>query len=138
MRSFISHPTDIPIEVLRDTETASNSSLRDISRGGLCFYQDQALAVGSLIRVRIASVSPAFEARMRVIWCQADGDGWQVGLAFLTPDDMYRARMVEQICHIEHYRKELSLKHGRALSGHEAALEWIEKYANKFPDIGPG
>jgi hypothetical protein len=41
--------------------------------------------------------------------------------------------LVEQVCHIEQYKKEVFLKEGRLLSGDEAAAEWIEKFANQFP-----
>ena len=43
--------------------------------------------------------------------------------------------MIEQICHIEHYRKEVERLEGRALSAHEAAGEWISKYAGDFPAL---
>jgi hypothetical protein len=39
---------------------------------------------------------------------------------------------VEQICHIEHYRTTVRANQGRALSSHEAAIEWIEQYAEAF------
>ena len=42
-------------------------------------------------------------------------------------------RMVEQICHIEHYRNELLQTEGREISSEVAAKEWIEKYAHTFP-----
>ena len=45
--------------------------------------------------------------------------------------------MVEQICHIEQYRREVLKKEGRRLSSEEAASEWIVKYASDFPDTGP-
>ena len=41
--------------------------------------------------------------------------------------------MVEQICHIEHYRRTVHESQGRSLSSHEAAPEWIERYAEAFP-----
>ena len=52
---------------------------------------------------------------------------------FLDQDDSFRARMVEQVCHIEHYKAEVREKEGRAISGEEAAQEWIRKYAKDFP-----
>jgi hypothetical protein len=41
--------------------------------------------------------------------------------------------MVEQICHIEHYKREVAEREGRELSGQQAAKEWIAKYAASFP-----
>ena len=133
MRSFIRHPTDIPIEISLADQSCLRESLRNVSRGGLCFKYPEAASVGSNIIVRIALTLPPFEACCQVAWCQADGDAWQVGVEFLDQDDLFRARMVEQICHMELYRRTVRESEGRALSSHEAALEWIERYADAFP-----
>ncbi|MEK7759100.1 MAG: PilZ domain-containing protein [Pseudomonadota bacterium] len=133
MRSFIRHPTDIPIEIELEDQPCKHEPLRNVSRGGLCFMHPQAAPVGSNIVVRIALTSPPFEAACRVTWCQADGNAWQVGVVFLDQDILFRLRMVEQICHIEHYRRTVHESQGRSLSSHEAALEWIERYAEAFP-----
>jgi hypothetical protein len=133
MRSFIRHPTAIPIEISLEDRLRTQEPLSNVSRGGLSFKCTQAAPVGSNIIVRIALTSPPFEARCQVTWCQADGDAWQVGVQFLDQDDLFRARMVEQICHIEQYRRSVRASEGRAMSSHEAALEWIERYADAFP-----
>jgi hypothetical protein len=133
MRRFIRHPTDIPIEVLQGTREGDAQPLRDVSHGGLSFRYPQPVAVGHIIRMRIALTQPVFETDARVIWCQAEGAAWQVGVEFLDPQDRFRARMVEQVCHIEQYRREQSDHAGRQLTSHEAALEWIEKFASVFP-----
>lgn len=133
MRSFIRHPTDIPIEILIENESSKRESLCNISRGGLCFQYPEAAPVGDTIIVRIALTTPPFEARCRVSWCQVDGSAWHVGVEFLDPGDLFRMRMVEQVCHIEKYRSIVRESEGRALSSHEAALEWIERYAEAFP-----
>ncbi len=133
MRSFIRHPTDIPIEIKLEDQSSKHEPLRNVSRGGLCFLHPQAASVGSNIVVRIALTSPPFEAACRVTWCQADGNAWQVGVEFLDQDILFRLRMVEQICHIEHYRRTVQESQGRALSSQEAALEWIERFAEAFP-----
>jgi len=133
MRSFIRHPTDIPIEIRLADQAYKPEPMRNISRGGLCFLQPQAVPVGSIVMVRVALTSPPFEASCRVSWCQPDGNAWHVGIEFLDGDDMFRVRMVEQICHIEQYRRTAKASQGRTLSSHEAALEWIERFAESFP-----
>jgi len=137
MRRFIRHPSDIPIEVRRDNQSRAKPALRDVSHGGLCFRVPEPVAVGDLVTVRIALTRPAFEVEARVIWCLPDGLAWQVGVQFLDPNDQFRARMVEQICHIEQYRREQRERAGRQLTSHEAALEWIAKFAHAFPYTGP-
>jgi hypothetical protein len=42
-------------------------------------------------------------------------------------------RMIEQLCYIDHYKQSVELNEGRTLTGEEAAMEWIEKFAGKFP-----
>lgn len=133
MRSFIRHPTDIPIEIRLEDQSCQHEPLRNVSRGGLCFLHPQAAPVGSNVVVRIALTAPPFEAACRVTWCQADGNAWQVGVEFLDQDILFRLRMVEQICHIEQYRRTVRESQGRALSSQEAAIEWIERYAEAFP-----
>jgi hypothetical protein len=41
--------------------------------------------------------------------------------------------MVEQVCHIENYKKEIYRAEGRLLSSEQAAMEWIIRYASRFP-----
>lgn len=132
MRSFIRHPTAIPIEIRLGDQNCTREPLHNVSNGGLCFKHPEAVAIGGVIVVRIALTSPPFEACCRVAWCQADVGAWQVGVEFLDQDDLFRLRMVEQICHIEQYRA-ATASQGRMLSSHEAAIEWIERYAEAFP-----
>ncbi|HHH43325.1 MAG TPA: hypothetical protein ENK49_04235 [Gammaproteobacteria bacterium] len=57
------------------------------------------------------------------------------GVAFVEPGDLYRARMVEQICHIEHYRAKVLASEGRRLGAEQAAREWIQKFTLNFPGL---
>jgi predicted ATPase len=132
MRQFIRHPADIPIEI-HSTEGNQARDVTDIGYGGLCFSSRQALHTGEVIRIRIDIIQPALELPARVVWSRKRNDGYEIGVEFTGEQDAYRARMVEQICHIEHFRQEVAQLEGRALSSREAALEWIERYAAGFP-----
>jgi len=136
MRSFIRHPTDMPIEVVAGDAPHTEQALRNVGHGGLSFRYPRQVPVGVTMRVRIAVTSPVFEANCRVAWCLPEGDCFQVGVEFLDQEDLYRARMVEQVCQIEGYRRDLHEKQGRTLSSQEAALEWISKFAKGFPGFG--
>lgn len=137
MRSYIRHPSDIPLEYQADEQNTgiSQEHLHDISPGGLSFSCTRALDSGTLITIRISCVQPGFEARAQVAWCHREGDGFLVGVAFVERGDLFRARMVEQICHIEHYRAEVLTNEGRDLDGEQAAREWIQKFAVDFPGL---
>jgi PilZ domain len=143
-RAYIRHPSDMPIELvaLSENSQSEDSSLdgavsqaHDVSLGGLSFSSPEPLEVGAIVNVRIPVVSPAFEARARVIWCISRPDRYEAGIEFVDVEDAYRARMVEQICHIEHYRLWVEEVEGRSLDTEMAAQEWIGKYASDFPNI---
>jgi len=135
-RSFIRHPSNMPIEVSAGGDGSSGQALRDVSHGGLCFRYSKAVPVGAMMRVRVPVIQPEFEAECRVVWCLADGDGYQVGVEFLAKEDLYRVRMIEQLCQIEDYRQDIETHEGRHLTSQEAAMEWISKFASRFPDFG--
>jgi Tfp pilus assembly protein PilZ len=136
MRSFIRHPSDIPIECQVDQPQSCHArQLQDVSYGGLAFAARKPLEIGAEIKVRIPGIEPAFEVIGQVAWCRKKKREYVVGVQFLDQDDSYRARMVEQVCHIEHYKAEVREKEGRQLSGEQAAEEWIIKYAKDFPSL---
>ena len=106
-----------------------------MSAGGLSFLCATALPRGRTIRICIPTVSPLFEASARVCWCQKRSDGrYLIGVQFDDREELFRLRMVEQICHIEEYRKRVRRREGRALDAAAAAQEWIERYAADFPN----
>jgi len=135
MRSFIRHPSDIPIEYQTDNKDTGEGQecLHDIGHGGLSFSSSIELAIGALITIRINQLQPAFEVEGRVAWCRPEDQGFAIGVSFLQAGDRFRVRMVEQVCHIEHYKSEVLATEGRAISGEEAAREWISRYAMTFP-----
>jgi hypothetical protein len=135
MRQFIRHPADIPLEYqVREQSSAHQETLNNVSVGGLCFGADEPLPVGAILELRISLTRPEFQALARVVWCQRQADGYEIGTEFLQAQDGFRLRMVEQICHIHHYRKQVLAREGRNLSSQEAAREWISKFASDFPD----
>ena len=138
MRHFIRHPAEIPIEVSAVDQGGSRAPrLVNVGMGGLAFRSDSAFRPAHIVKVRIGYVRPPFETTARVAWCRAANGGYELGVAFVDPDEAFRARMVEQLCHIEQYRKQVRDADGRELSAEEAALEWIARHAAQFPGAGP-
>lgn len=138
MRQFIRHPAEIPIEVyIGDQHSHAKRYVHNLSLGGLSFQSDRPIDSGMIVDVRIDFVRPAFETKARVAWCCEHDDGYELGVEFLSADDAFRGRMVEQVCHIENYKNEVFQIEGRELSVEEAAMEWIGKYASQFPETGP-
>jgi hypothetical protein len=132
MRQYIRHPTDIPITVECQSITTTRT-LRDIGYGGLCFSSHERLARGTEVSISINVVSPPCNVFGHVIWCKPDNSHFELGVAFDTEADAFKTRMVEQICYIQQYKSDVLLREGRALSDQEAAIEWVEQFADKFP-----
>lgn len=137
-RRYVRHPSDVPINVHSLASQAPPSAtkpLKDIGFGGLSFHSQVEASLGDMLLISIPVVEPVFEIEGRVVWCTEAGLAFDIGVEFTEPDKVYKARMVEQVCHIEHYRIEIRQSEGRELSGGEAAAEWIEKYAADFPEL---
>ena len=134
MREFVRHATGIPLEIIREgAASPSEQYLQNVSLGGLSCQYGEYLAVGTPVKVRITAIRPLFEVTGKVAWCRKIDDNYEIGVEYQGEKDLFRLRMVEQISHIEHYRKEVLESEGRQLSGEEAAQEWIDKYASDFP-----
>lgn len=134
MRHFIRHPTDIPIDcTLRDHYYCMQNAMLDVSAGGLSFSTDEYIPPGATVHVNIHVQEPSFEADCDVKWCRRVNGHFHVGVGFRDSSEAFSFRMVEQVCHIEHYKRKVLREEGRELTGEEAAMEWITKYAKDFP-----
>ncbi len=140
IRKYIRHPADIPIEVSlewaddEDDESA-DQTITNVSLGGLAFSSELPLGVLDRVRVSIPALDQDNHLIGNVVWCEKARNGYEVGIEFDRSRDVYRLRMIEQICHIEHYRNEVGRTEGRTLSPHDAATEWISKFAGDFPAL---
>lgn len=134
-RRFIRHPAHIPIEFSSDDGVLAGepAQARDVSLGGLAFEAENCPQSGSVVEIHIPTVNPPFHTRGRVVWCHSRDSMYEVGVQFLEHTDAFRTRMVEQVCHIEDYRRRVREEEGRELSTDEAAREWIGRFAGEFP-----
>ena len=134
MRNYIRHPSDIPIEFETiESVGADSEQLNNISEGGLSFNSSRPLHIDSILRIHFPFGSCGHDMRARVKWCKNINEHFEIGVQFLDEDDLFRLRMVEQVCHIEHYKRKVKRLEGRDLSGKDAAMEWIELFAGDFP-----
>lgn len=133
MRRFLRHPSDMPVElVLRKQDFIPKQRLNNISLGGVACDSSRGFRRGTAIELRI----PLFGEQARypgvVAWCHKQPDDYLVGIAFIDEDTLFRARMVEQVCQIEHYRKQRELELGEHLAIESIAAEWIAHHAAEF------
>ena len=139
IRKYIRHPASIPIEVHTHVEASDDvtdcPNLTDVSYGGVSFSSIDSLDPGSVIEVRIPVIDKDFSIQGEVVWCEQRGKEFEIGVSFANDDEVFRLRMVEQICHVEHYKNEVFRAEGRDLSSEEAAKEWIKRFASDFPQV---
>ncbi len=133
-RNFIRHPSDIPVRLLStDAQSGALRPMANVSIGGLACVSVDPLELGNMVKVGFPMIDENELIDGRVVWCHRLGESYQIGVEFLDAKEAFRARMCEQICHIEQYRKDAFDNDGRALSAEAAAQEWIGKYASTFP-----
>ena len=133
-REFIRHTVDVPLEVEDlGTNGPRLERSRNVSFGGLAFRTEVCPRIGALLQLRMPTVDPPFVAEVRVAWCRPEDGAYLVGARFVDAAAAFRSRMVQQVCAIEKYRREVREGEGRTLSSQEAAAEWIERYAGRFP-----
>jgi hypothetical protein len=142
IRKFIRHPVDMPIQVTNswvedENDETMDQTITNVSLGGLAFLSPKPLDVLDRVRVSIPILDRQDSLIGNVVWCEksTSGSGYEIGVEFEKSRDVFRLRMIEQICHIEHYRREILRIEGRKLSAQEAASEWIAKYADDFPAL---
>lgn len=131
---------DVPIQVTTNWEEDEDDEFLDqtitnVSLGGLAFVSTKPFAVLDRVQVCIPVLERDNRLIGNVVWCEKSAAGYEVGIEFEKSRDVFRLRMIEQICHIEHYRKEILLQEGRKLTSKEAASEWIARYASDFPEL---
>jgi hypothetical protein len=116
-----------------EDEDDDDTTLTNVSLGGLAFISSRKLKIRDRVRVCIPALKDDNCLTGLVVWCEKSAEGYEIGLEFDSSEELFRLRMIEQLCHIEHYRKEIELQHGRKLTIEEAAKEWISEYAGNFP-----
>jgi len=135
-RQFVRHPSSIPIEVRLLAGNRESVCVTDISSGGLAFAFHWPIAIGVKVEVRVPRLAEHIGITGRVIRCSGKGTEWLIGIVFEDIGEVFRMRMVQQICQIEDYRSRVRDIDGRDISSEEAATEWIARYAAHFPRLG--
>ncbi|WP_027853130.1 hypothetical protein [Marinobacterium litorale] len=130
--SYIQHPADMPLRI--EAQPTFHQQGQTLPLGLIC-NTEQAFTAGTPVRITSPRIGPEIRSSGIVVWCRRQGQDWQLGVGFFSSEELYRIRMLEQICHIDHYRQ-LQRRQGQRLSPETAAQEWIEKFAAHFPTDG--
>jgi hypothetical protein len=133
-RMSLRHPGGLSIRYsLGAREHACVGKLKDLGLGGLGLYCREPLFPGLSVEVSIVNRDGSISFPATVLWCRRKKLLFEAGARFASSVDPFRARMLEQICYIEAYRRRLLQTTGGAPSTDRAALEWIRKFASRFP-----
>jgi hypothetical protein len=135
MRSFIRHAANMPIQFSFQADDNSKvENLQNVSTGGLCFFSTVEIPKDSHLNITIPNLKHPFVEECIVMWCRKSKEKYEVGVKFNDDETSFRMRMIEQICYIEKYFKQMKSR-GRDLDWEEACQEWVEKYAKDFPQL---
>lgn len=129
--SYIQHPSNIPLQL---SACHCHPHHRTPMPLGLICHSDTYWEGGDYIELK-SPLAPEVHAQGQILWCRRHHKGYQIAIAFYSSDDLYRIRMLEQLCHINHYHKQQK-RQGKVIPLDVAANEWIEKFAAHFPADG--
>jgi len=135
--NFIKHPDDQPISLKCLKQPANNfNPQRYRISGGVRISVKESVEPGTVIEIETRIQDRMVSFQGRVIWIkESSNQTKQLGLVFDNVEEAYRARMIEQLCHIEHYLRRQNAE-GRTLNARHAANEWINQFSPQFPQIG--
>jgi hypothetical protein len=156
-RKFIRHPLSYPFEVKvlkgamseKERETrvdgkkpargdGSHDSISGVSdnigAGGLQFRSGRCMAVGTEVEIDLEVEGRSFRLDGRVVRCERENEGCATAVAFSSPDERLKARMMEQVVRIEMVKNRLERRYGVDLTFGEVAREWIRRYSSRFAD----
>lgn len=128
---FIRHPVEIPLRCRRLVRRATD--LVDLEYGGLHFIRREPFAPATKLVLLVAVLGEEHRFCAQVLWCRELGERHEITVGFSAREDAFRARMIEQFCQIECYRRRMRVMQGRDLSPDAAAREWVERFAAHFP-----
>lgn len=139
MEGFIRHPRAFPITLRRiwfeRFERKPHRNVRYDSDLGICFRSQKYIPTGAILEITIPLRGEEQKFRGKVVLVRHRGDYFEIGIWLEEKEDAHRARMVEQICHIETYLKDKHRKEGPFVSRERVAEEWISKFAGSFPGL---
>ncbi len=127
---YLRHPEQIELELspLLQAPDASGSSLPL----GLLLHCHHYYPSGKWLRIQAPALTEELSIDARVIDCDRDQQGnYLLKLAFPDQEQLFRARMLEQLCQICIHQR-----HSTDKDLDQQALEWIAAEAAHFPSNG--
>lgn len=129
----------MPVElIVRKQACLPRQRLHDISLGGVACNSSRSFRRGTEVEMHIPLLGDQARYPGVIAWCHKLPNDYLVGISFIDEDTLFRARMVEQVCQIEHYRHQRELELGKPLAVEAVAGEWIAQHAAEFSSASLG
>jgi len=135
---FIHHPSAFPLSYKKlwfNFNKEKNHHSEGEQTIGLCFRSEKYVKPGTKIEISIPLRGEVQTFRGKIVLVRNMNDHFEIGI-WLTHEDVHRARVVEQICHIETYLRTKRHQDGPFINDERIAEEWVSKYAAAFPSAG--
>ena len=129
---YLQHPKAIGLRIEACSSLPNSAQTLPL---GLIINTQEAFQPGGFVRISHPSLCPETEIHASVLWCRRQDSGYQLALEFRSEEDLYRVRLLEQLCYIKLYQVERQ-RLGEKLSFDRAAEQWIAQYAAHFPADG--
>lgn len=138
MRRFLRHSSNLPVELrLRRHSPSANQCLDNISLGGAACQSGHPLARGTPVTLHIPVLGAQLAYPGQVAWCTQQSEHYLLGVAFSEHAPELRARMVEEICNLERYRRHREQQARQVLPLELIAEEWREQRLAIFQPSKP-
>src|SRR3569623_530942 len=113
-RRFIRHSLCFPLsfKILKKGSQERTKTI-NVSLGGLLFPAKQAVDAGSRILINMPFENKVFNIRAQVVRCTKSAKLYEVAVSFSSPQEAFKAKMIEQIYLIAEYRDLLTLQQGK-------------------------
>ena len=99
-------------------------------------FAEEYIKPGTFVEITIPLPDKTEQFTGKVVLVRQVGESYEIGLWLQHQEDASRARIVEQICHIEVYMQEKKYRDGPYnLNPDRVAREWISKYASEVPSL---
>jgi len=126
---YLQHPDQIELRLLPlDKAPSDRDSPLPL---GLSLTAGSPHTSGEWLRISAPSLSQDLYVNALVTDCCREGDHYLLKLAFLTQEQLFRARMLEQLCQIVLHQRKAPTEEAE-----KRALEWIARQAAHFPSNG--
>lgn len=136
-RKYIRHPLNYPLTTRiisqeKHTGEVSGES-HNIGAGGLLFISDKGMPEGSEVEIELKVEKRSFKLDGNVIRCEKiDGSRFNIAVSFNSPNELLKARMMEQVVRIEAFKDRLEKRYNVHLEFAAIAKEWIKRYSAFF------